>query len=84
MKANAFEDADISVLWAFADQAAIALANAYIIEELSSQKEKLETAQRELMMVQKNFKMTWSRHDLKSRPSPQRECALRAHGKVGS
>ena len=41
MKANAFEDADISVLWAFADQAAIALSNAYIIEELSSQKEKL-------------------------------------------
>ena len=53
MKANAFEDADISVLWAFADQAAIALANAHVIEELSSQKEKLETAQRELMMVQK-------------------------------
>ena len=47
MKANAFEDADISVLWAFADQAAIALSNAYVIEELSSQKEKLETAQRE-------------------------------------
>ena len=55
MKANAFEDADISVLWAFADQAAIALANAYVIEELSSQKEKLETAQRELMMVQKEL-----------------------------
>ena len=55
MKANAFEDADIPVLWAFADQAAIALSNAYIIEELSSQKEKLETAQRELMMVQKEL-----------------------------
>ena len=55
MKANAFEDADVSVLWAFADQAAIALANAYIIDELSAQKSKLEVAQRELTMVQKQL-----------------------------
>ena len=55
MKANAFEDADISVLWAFADQAAIGLANAYVIDELSSQKSKLEVAQRELTMVQKEL-----------------------------
>ena len=55
MKANAFEDADVSVLWAFADQAAIALANAYIIDDLSAQKSKLEVAQRELTMVQKEL-----------------------------
>ena len=43
------------VLWAFADQAAIALSNAYIIEEAQfPEREILETA-RELMMVQKEL-----------------------------
>ena len=55
LKPNAFDDADISVLWAFADQAAIALSNAYIIDELRSQKDKLETTQRELTSVQKQL-----------------------------
>ena len=78
MKANAFEDADISVLWAFADQAAIALSNAYVIEELSSQKEKLETAQRELMMVQKELQDDLVKTRLEEPPLTAKECALRA------
>ena len=54
-KANAFEDADVPVLWAFADQAAVALANAFVIKELSLQKEQLETTQRELSTIQREL-----------------------------
>lgn len=54
-KADAFEDADVPVLWAFADQAAVALANAFIIKELSSQKLQLETTQRELSNIQREL-----------------------------
>ncbi len=60
-KANAFEDADVPVLWAFADQAAVALANAFVIKELSLQKEQLETTQRELSTIQRELQADLTR-----------------------